>query len=287
MGDEQQHELDIRPRTGGFSAEVDGHALELDVMRSGDQLVFHHTETAPELRGRGLAGRMVEHGLLWAAEQERQVIASCSYVALWLRKHPDWQRLTEPVEVQQLLNFWFGALGSAEHGQVRGEWFRKSAAFDDQIRQRFGAQLEAALSSGLELWAKTPWGSVARILLLDQLTRNAFRGTARSFAGDALALKTSLALLDGGQYAQLGTLQRWFALMPLEHAEDLALQDRSVAEFRKLAAEDLRLQGAFDYAIKHREVIQRFGRFPHRNAILGRTSTVEELDYLAQPGAGF
>ncbi|WP_282823247.1 DUF924 family protein [Pelomonas sp. V22] len=279
--------LDIVQRMGGFSAEVEGEALELDYMQSGGQIVFHHTFTADALRGRGLAGQMVEHGLRWAAEQERPVVAACSYVAAWLDRHPAWQRVTEPTPVQQVLNFWFGSLGSAEDDQLRGAWFRKSEVFDEEIRSRFGALLEQALAGGLKEWERSSHGSLARIVLLDQFTRNAFRNMPRAFAGDAEALRVSLALLESGKFKSLTTLQRWFALMPLEHAEDLAMQDRSVAAFEQLAAEDERMTGALDYAIKHREVVAQYGRFPHRNALLGRESTAAELAYLAQPGAGF
>lgn len=279
--------LDIVQRLGGFSAEVDGEALELDYMVSGQQIVFHHTLTAEALRGRGLAGQMVEHGLRWASDQERQVVASCTYVQGWLSRHPAWQRVTETAEVQKVLNFWFGFLGSDEDGQLRGEWFRKSDAFDEEIKSRFGSLIEQALSGGLKEWERSAYGSLARILLLDQFTRNTLRNTPRAFAGDAEALRMSLALLESGKAKELTTLQRWFALMPLEHSEALAMQDRSVAEFEQLTAEDARMQGALDYAIKHREVVAQYGRFPHRNAILGRASTAEEETYLAQPGAGF
>ena len=134
---------------------------------------------------------------------------------------------------------------------------------------------------------RPPWGRLARILLLDQFTRNIYRGQARSFAGDPLALQDTLHLLAQAQDLTLAPLQRWFALMPLEHAEDVAMQDRSVSEFTQLAALDPRLSGALDYAHKHREVIERFGRYPHRNAILGRASSEAELAYLALPGSGF
>ncbi|MEH0164538.1 DUF924 family protein [Roseateles microcysteis] len=280
-------QVDIVQRMGGFSAEVEGEPLELDYMVSGDQIIFHHTLTAEALRGRGFASQMVEHGLVWASGQERQVVAACSYVQAWLRRHPAWQRVTEPADVQKVLNFWFGFLGGDEDGQVRGEWFRKSDAFDDEIKSRFGALLEQALAGGLKEWERSAFGSLARIILLDQFTRNAFRNTAQAFAGDAEALRMSLALLESGKAGELTTLQRWFALIPLEHSEALAMQDRSVAEFARLAAEDERMKGALDYAIKHREVVAQYGRFPHRNAILGRASTAAELAYLAQPGAGF
>jgi len=125
------------------------------------------------------------------------------------------------------------------------------------------------------------------VLLLDQFTRNAFRGQPRAFAGDVQALRSALALIDRGQDKQLSALQRWFIYLPLEHAEDLALQQRCVALFEALASADASLAGALDYARRHLAVIERFGRFPHRNAILGRPTSAAELDYLAQPGSGF
>lgn len=272
---------------GLFTAEVEGHGLDLEYQRRGDQLIFSHTGTAPALRGRGLAGQMVEHGLNWAAPLGLQVVPACSYVAVHLQRHPRWLRLTEPPAVQQMLNFWFGPLGSADEGQLRNDWFRKSAAFDQEISTRFGAILEQALASQLTAWQHTPLGRLALIVVLDQFTRNSFRDTPRAFAGDATALQASLALLNDGGYAKLDPLQRWFALMPLEHAEDLGLQQRSVQEFEALAALDARLTGALDYARKHLAVIERYGRFPHRNKILGRPSSPDELAYLAQPGSGF
>ncbi|EGJ09435.1 hypothetical protein RBXJA2T_03868 [Rubrivivax benzoatilyticus JA2 = ATCC BAA-35] len=128
---------------------------------------------------------------------------------------------------------------------------------------------------------------LAEILLLDQFTRNIFRGQPRAFAGDARALALAQALVASGADRALTTIERWFAYLPFEHAESLPLQDESVRLFTALAAEDERLADALDYAQRHRDVIRRFGRFPHRNAVLGRPSTADERDYLAQPGAGF
>lgn len=272
---------------GLFSAEVDGHGLDLEYLRSGERLIFSHTGTAPALRGRGLAGQMVEHALQWAAPLGLQIVPSCSYVASYLRRYPQWQRLTERADVQQVLNFWFGTVGGPEDEQVRSDWFRKSAHFDLEISTRFGVTIAQAMAGHLREWNATPLGTLARIVVLDQFTRNGFRDDPRAFAGDALALQASLALLDSGDMLKLNTLQRWFALMPLEHSEDLAMQQRSVREFEALAEADPRLVGALDYARKHLDVIARFGRFPHRNKVLGRTSTPDELTYLAQPGAGF
>jgi uncharacterized protein (DUF924 family) len=276
--------LTIQHQPGRFSATVEGEPLEVDYQVRGEQLVFTHTGTAPALQGRGLAAQMVEHALAWAAQQGKQVVPACSYVDVYIRRHAKWQRLLAPAAAQQVLNFWFGALGSAEDGQVRAVWFKKDAAFDAGISTRFGTVLDEALATGMPNWQATPHGRLATLVLLDQFTRNSFRGEPRSFAGDALALPLALDLLTEKGFTPL---ERWFALMPLEHAEDLELQQRVVTEFEALAAIDKRIDGALDFARRHRDVIQRFGRFPHRNAILGRASSAEELAYLAQPGAGF
>jgi uncharacterized protein (DUF924 family) len=188
---------------------------------------------------------------------------------------------------QDVLDFWFGPAPLVE----RAEWFRKDAAFDAAIRDRFGGTIEAALTGqpgrGVEAWDATPPGALARIVVLDQFTRNAFRGTARAFAGDALALAAARALVERGDDRRLAPLERVFAYLPFEHAEDAAMQARSVALFGALAREVPALAGFEDYARRHAAVIDRFGRFPHRSAMLGRASTAEEVDYLAQPGAGF
>lgn len=200
---------------------------------------------------------------------------------------------------EAVLNFWFGAC-PPEDGPalgLQGQWFTKSDAFDARIRARFGATIEAALAGQLDGWAQLPLGWLALVVVLDQFTRNVFRGQARSFAGDAQARALVRAGLAQQWDQQIACMARPFVLLPLEHAEDLALQDESVARFSALLA-DARAAGApeavlrtlagnLDYAERHQVVIRRFGRFPHRNAMLGRTSTAEEQDYLAQPGAGF
>jgi uncharacterized protein (DUF924 family)/predicted GNAT family acetyltransferase len=270
-----------------FSATVDGHALELDYLRRGDQVIFTHTGTAPALRGCGLAAELVEHALQWLAPQGLQLVPDCSYVGAYLARHTRWQRLLLPAAAQAVLNYWFGALGSPDDQQIRMLWFKKSDATDAEIIDRFGPLIEQALAGGLRDWEATPLGRLARILLLDQFTRNSFRNCGRAFAGDVLGLPAAFELLDSAAFAQLEPLQRWFALLPLEHAEDRTIQQRSVTEFAALAAVDARLANALDYAHRHQAVIERFGRFPHRNALLGRESSAEELAYLAQPGSGF
>jgi len=130
-------------------------------------------------------------------------------------------------------------------------------------------------------------GTLARILVLDQFTRNAWRNTPQSFAGDALALTAARQLVDSGAHAALPPLQRAFVYMPFEHAEDAFMQERAVELFTVLAAEHPGFDEMLDYAHRHRGVIARFGRFPHRNEILGRASTQEEIEFLRQPGSRF
>lgn len=188
---------------------------------------------------------------------------------------------------QPILDFWFLPADAPGYGQSRPEWFRKDDAFDADIRIRFGHLLEQALAGDFASWETTPQGALARIVLLDQFTRNVFRDSARAFAGDTIALASAQALVANGGDRQLAPLQRWFIYLPFEHAEDLVLQDRSVALFTQLQQQNDSFAGARDYALQHQALIARFGRFPHRNALLGRASTPAELEYLRQPGAGF
>ena len=187
----------------------------------------------------------------------------------------------------EVLDFWFGRPGDAHHLQPREQWFRKDAAFDQQIAQRFGALIDEALRGALDGWAAQPLGAVAQIVVLDQFTRNARRDSAGMFAGDARALAAAHALVaDGGDRALPGVM-RQFAYMPFEHAENLAHQQRAIALFTQLEADEPALAGLLEWAHKHHDIIERFGRFPHRNALLGRASTPEEAEFLRQPGSSF
>jgi uncharacterized protein (DUF924 family) len=186
-----------------------------------------------------------------------------------------------------ILEFWFGAEGSAEFGTQRQVWFKKDAAFDALIRTRFGPAIERALRGELDAWATTATGALARILLLDQFTRNAFRGDRRAFAGDAQALAGASAMVGARLDEALPPFMRAFVYMPFEHAEGVAMQDEAIRLFTRLESVAPELAHMLDYAHRHREVIERFGRFPGRNAALGRQSTADELAYLATPGAGF
>jgi uncharacterized protein (DUF924 family) len=192
-----------------------------------------------------------------------------------------------PADAQAVLDFWFGAPGSALRGTQRPEWWRKDPAFDTEIRTCFGALVERALRGELEDWAATAEGALAQVLLLDQLTRNAFRGTPRAFAGDARALAAAQAMVGRRQDEALPPEQRAFVYMPFEHAEGLAMQEEAIRLFTRLAAIAPDQEDQLDYARRHHAVIRRFGRFPHRNPILGRRSTAEEAAFLEQPGSGF
>jgi uncharacterized protein (DUF924 family) len=186
---------------------------------------------------------------------------------------------------EEILEFWFGRPGTAEYGSTRNVWFRKDVAFDAAIRERFGAAIETALSGGFTDWT-SPRGMLARILLLDQFTRNAFRDTPRAFAGDSLALTLAGEAIARGDDDRRIAVERWFMYMPFVHAESAPAQERAVELFRKLR-DQAGLADPLQWAERHAAVVQRFGRFPHRNAILGRESTAEEVAFLAAPGSRF
>ena len=187
---------------------------------------------------------------------------------------------------RDVLDFWFGAPGSPARGRTRDVWFRKDAAFDDAIRARFGAAVEKAIEGGFAGWDATADGALAHVLLLDQFTRNIFRDTPRAFAGDARALAIAETAIVRGFDRALDPFGRWFLYLPFEHAEDPDVQRRSLALFGALAQETGDAS-PLEWAQKHADVIFRFGRYPHRNAILGRVSTPEEEAFLALPGSRF
>ena len=187
---------------------------------------------------------------------------------------------------RDILDFWFLPPGAEGHGQPRMVWFRKDATFDEAIRARFLPDVEAALAGKLEEWIATPQGAQALLIVLDQFTRNLFRGEARCFAGDAAALRVAEMVIGKGWDQAMNVVERTFVYLPFEHSEVLADQERSLALFSALAAGNPSAAGFLDYAQRHHEVIVRFGRFPHRNAALGRPSTEAEIAYLALPGSG-
>ena len=187
---------------------------------------------------------------------------------------------------QEVLDFWFGAPGSAEHGKRREVWFKKSDVFDQAIRRRFSVLYELAADGRLAGWDRTPQSLLAFIIVCDQFPRNIFRNDPRAFATDARALAAAQKMVGSGWDLQLAPLERQFAYLPYEHAEDMTMQQRSIELFERLAQEPA-LADLPEWARKHAEIIARFGRFPHRNAALGRESTPEELEFLQQPGSSF
>lgn len=193
----------------------------------------------------------------------------------------------EGTEPQAVLDFWFGdglTLGwpSAPRGAL---WFGGGAALDTDIRTRFGPQVAQAVDGGLASWEADVLHRLALVILLDQFTRNVFRGQARAFAGDVRAHRLATDTLARGEDAKLPLVGRVFIAMPLMHAEDAASQAGCVRHFEQLratcaAAQAEALQGHLDAAIEHQALITAYGRFPHRNAVLGRVSSPQELAYL-------
>ncbi len=188
----------------------------------------------------------------------------------------------------EILSFWFGQLHDNEqyYDERRRLWFASDAAIDETIKARFLKDYEQAVSQQPTDWRTTPRTALALILLYDQFPRNMFRGDPRAFATDALAREVTQSLLDTSGDTQLRPIERMFVYMPLMHSEDVTHQQQSVALFRQLAQDDPRVNSV-SYAERHLEIIEHFGRFPHRNAVLGRTSTSEEIAFLNQPGSSF
>ena len=189
-----------------------------------------------------------------------------------------------------VLDFWFGPSDDPAHGQPRAAWFVKDPAFDAEINRRFGPLIGQALVGGIDDWLTQPLDALpalARLIVLDQFTRNVFRGTARAFAGDAAALQTARALVATGADRSLSSVQRLFVYLPFEHAEDVSHQRTAVQLMQQLAQDDPARADLVEWAQRHHDVVARFGRFPHRNAALGRASTPEEAAFLLTPGSGF
>ncbi len=198
-----------------------------------------------------------------------------------------------PGAATQVLDYWLGdALQLGWPSQSRHVlWFGGGKAQDDAITQQFGPWVEQALAGGLTHWEATPMGCLALVIVLDQFTRNVFRGQGRAFSGDARARLLVRDTLQRGWDTQLPCAGAVFLYMPLMHAEDLALQEESVRRFQNLLAgaapeHKQDLQGNVKFAIEHRDIIGRFGRFPYRNRVLGRPSSADELVFL-QDGPRF
>ena len=179
------------------------------------------------------------------------------------------------VEKEEILNFWFKECKPEQ-------WFKKNEDFDQMIENRFSIAIDDAIEGKMNSLEETETGCLALIILLDQFTRNVFRDTPHAFTGDKRALTLSQLCCDKDYLTNPEIHRRNFMLMPMMHSENLAVQDAALPLFKKYASEK-----DFEYAEKHRVIIARFGRFPHRNVILGRKSTNEELEFLKQPGSSF
>ncbi|MGU7781930.1 DUF924 family protein [Burkholderia sp. PU8-34] len=188
---------------------------------------------------------------------------------------------------REVLDFWFGVPGSAEFGRERKMWFNGGAALDAELRERYGALLDAACNGACDHWAASPLGILALIVVLDQFSRNIHRGTPRAFAADPKALALARQLVAAGGDARLPSGQhRAFAYLPFEHDESPDSQ-REAVRLCEGIRDEAECASYHDFALRHAAVIERFGRFPHRNAILGRTSTDDEAVFLREPGSSF
>jgi len=191
---------------------------------------------------------------------------------------------------QPILDFWFGDQEPPEPA-FRKRWFSGGAEVDQHIAERFGDLHQRAIDGELDAWLLHPQGRLALILLIDQFSRNLYRGRADAFNWDPLAQQWTLQALDNDHYDSLAASGRMFCLMPLMHAEDLALHDRLSQAIEQLCTEFPQqldfLEGMRKSAIEHRDIIVRFGRYPHRNAALGRAPTADEVNYLAGDAARF
>lgn len=192
----------------------------------------------------------------------------------------------ERAEATALVDFWFGPPKSAARFERHARWFKVDPAFDDELRRRFLPLQRRAASGACADWALEAEPCLALLLLLDQLPRNLYRGAAAAFASDAMARDAARAALARGFDRSLPATWRQFIYLPFEHSETLADQERSVALYAALAR-DPAFAGALDYARRHRDIVARFGRFPHRNQALGRASTADEDAFLGQPDLAF
>jgi len=179
------------------------------------------------------------------------------------------------MQATDILHFWFEELTPQQH-------FVKDPALDAMMRRRFGGALEAAARCELYAWRATPQGRLAEIIVLDQFSRNIFRDTPRAFAQDPLALVLAQELVACGQDRDLPMAQRVFAYMPFMHSESVVIHERAVQLFSQPG-----LEGNLDFELRHKAIIERFGRYPHRNVVLDRASSAPEIAFLGEPGSSF
>jgi len=188
--------------------------------------------------------------------------------------------------VRNVLDFWFGARGDPESGTLRPIWFEKNPEFDEEIRRRFAGDVVDAGRGALDGLSATAEGVLTLVLLLDQFPRNLYRDAARAYASDSKARAVARLAVGMGLDKLLSPVERIFIYLPFEHSEAVDDQISSVALFKTLPVVPWRDE-VIDYAVRHHDIVAQFGRFPHRNAMLGRTSTAEELAFLEEQGAVF
>jgi uncharacterized protein (DUF924 family) len=191
-----------------------------------------------------------------------------------------------PARAAALLDAWFGPPDDPARDRPKPHWFKPDPAFDERLRRDFADDHARALRGEYDGWTRTPEGAVALLLLLDQVPRNIYRNTPQAFAADAKAREIARLVVASGDDQFVPPVWRWFVYLPYEHSEDLADQTRSLELFAALPPSPDR-DVVIDYARRHYDIVARFGRFPHRNAILGRASTAEEIEFLKQPGSVF
>lgn len=182
------------------------------------------------------------------------------------------------------MRFWFGE--GADYGKVHKRWFEKDPTFDAQVTKRYQKPHQEMRDGAHRDWLGDAHDCLARIIVLDQFPRHIYRGSAAAFSTDAAALEAAKHLVDEGWDMKLLPVERMFAYLPFQHSESLADQERSIKLYEPLKAFP-ETADTDRYAVAHHDIIRRFGRFPHRNAALGRPSTLEEIDFLKQPGSSF
>lgn len=187
---------------------------------------------------------------------------------------------------EEVLDFWFGREGEAGYGEFREAWFQKDDEFDREIQDRFGELYEEAASGALDGWRDEARSCLALVIVLDQFSRNMFRGDPRTYATDGKALEVSKYAVEHALDRELPGFQRHFLYMPFMHSEEIEDQRRSVELFERLSRSTEETD-VTSYAVEHMKIVERFGRFPHRNEILDRTTTPEEAEFLIQPGSSF
>ncbi|MBO6825943.1 MAG: DUF924 domain-containing protein [Sneathiella sp.] len=185
-------------------------------------------------------------------------------------------------QIRDILDFWFLPTSHPDHGEDRKEWWQKNDDFDNEIKINFLKTFEAAENGELLHWCDTAEGSLALVILLDQFPRNMFRDTPRAFASDGKAREIARHIQKSGYFESYGAKHKCFAALPFEHSENLKDQHQSISLFEKIGDEN-----ALDFAHRHLVIIEKFGRFPHRNDILGRKSSEAEIEFLQQPNSSF